>query len=159
MKTHVLFVCLGNICRSPSGEAVFRKMVEEAGLENQVATDSAGITDYHQGMPADERMQQHAILRGYLLTSLSRPVIPEKDGPGYDFIIAMDKQNKTDLKALLPKACHHKIFLMNDFSENNAGKSVPDPYYGGSQGFELVLDMLEEACRGLLEAVKKQKCR
>lgn len=156
MKVNVLFVCLGNICRSPSGEAVFRKMVEDAGLSSQVTIDSAGITDYHQGHPADERMQQHAVLRGYHLTSISRPVVPEKDGPKYDYIIAMDHQNQKDLRTLLPRKYHHKIYLMNDFSENNHGQPVPDPYFGGTEGFELVLDMLEVACRGLLKEVRKQ---
>ncbi|MGM0566309.1 MAG: low molecular weight protein-tyrosine-phosphatase [Bacteroidota bacterium] len=156
MKINVLFVCLGNICRSPSGEAVFTKMVQDAGLQDSISVDSAGIIDYHEGNPADERMQQHAEKRDYNLTSISRPVSPAKDARHFDYIIAMDTQNFQDLKALLPKEHHHKIHLMNDFSENNKGKSVPDPYFGGSEGFELVLDMLEDACRGLLKDVKQR---
>ena len=156
MKISVLFVCLGNICRSPSGEAVFRKLIADEGLGEQVAIDSAGIIDYHEGEPADARMQDHAVLRGYSLNSISRPVKPRKDGAEHDYIIAMDQQNKADLLELLPKKHHHKIYLMNDFSRSNWGKSVPDPYFGGSEGFELVLDMLEESCKGLLVEVKKK---
>lgn len=156
MKIKVLFVCLGNICRSPSGEAVFRKIVSDHRLEQEIEIDSAGIIDYHEGNPADARMKEHAVLRGYKLTSISRPVKPKKDGEYFDYIIAMDKQNKKDLLNLLPKELHQKIFMMNDFSRNNMGESVPDPYYGGSAGFELVLDMLEESCRGLLAEVRKQ---
>jgi len=154
MKINVLFVCLGNICRSPSGEAVFTKLVQDAGLEDSISVDSAGIIDYHEGNPADERMQKHAEKRGYDLTSISRPVNPTKDGSHFDYIIAMDTQNFKDLKSLLPREHHHKIHLMNDFSKNNKGESVPDPYWGGSEGFELVLDMLEDACSGLLKDVK-----
>lgn len=156
MKIKVLFVCLGNICRSPSGEAVFRKLVSNHNLDHEIEVDSAGIIDYHEGNPADARMQEHAVLRGYNLTSISRPVKPKRDGEYFDYIIAMDKQNKKDLLRLLPKEHHQKIFMMNDFSRTNKSESVPDPYYGGSEGFELVLDMLEESCRGLLDEVRKQ---
>lgn len=156
MKISVLFVCLGNICRSPSGEAVFRKLVRDEGLDDRIEIDSAGIIDYHEGNPADARMQDHAVERGYDLTSISRPVKPQQDAARFDYIIAMDKQNKKDLMAMLHTSHHHKIFMMNDFSSSNKGQSVPDPYYGGSEGFELVLDMLEESCNGLLKEVKKK---
>lgn len=156
MKIRVLFVCLGNICRSPSGEAVFRKLARDGGLDDRIEIDSAGIIDYHEGHPADARMQDHAVERGYDLTSISRPVKPQQDAARFDYIIAMDKQNKKDLMAMLPASHHHKIFMMNDFSASNKGQSVPDPYNGGSEGFELVLDMLEESCKGLLKEVKKK---
>lgn len=155
MKKQLLFVCLGNICRSPSGEAVFRKLVEEAALDHKIGIDSAGISGFHEGEPADSRMKQHAIKRNYHLTSLSRPVHGSSDGKRFDYIIAMDEANKADLQEIIAPEHHHKIYMMNDFSMNFKGQPVPDPYYGGDAGFEMVLDMLEESCNGLLEQVKR----
>ena len=152
MKQRVLFVCLGNICRSPSAEAVFNSLIQKHGLEKQVECDSAGTSGYHSGEPADRRMQSHAVRRGYRLTSLSRPFSRTVDFDRFDYIIGMDDNNVHDLKR---QARHEKdlrkIHKMNDFATNSLYDSVPDPYYGGADGFELVLDLLEDACEGLLE--------
>ncbi len=151
----VLFVCLGNICRSPSGEAVFRKMVEQAGLAGNFRIDSAGIIGWHAGQGADKRMKKHAARRGYDLTSISRAVTPD-DLASFDYIIAMDDQNLADLHSLDGNGVFRsKIFKMTDFCRHCTHTVVPDPYYGGPRGFEEVLDILEDACAGLLEHIKK----
>lgn len=157
-KKKILFVCLGNICRSPSAEAVFRHLVEKEGLQDNIEIDSAGITDYHAGHPADARMQEHAVKRDYRLTSISRPVDPDVDFERFDMIIGMDNQNIRDLENLADggKAVN-KIFKMTDFCSGCYYDEVPDPYYGGDEGFELVLDLLEKACKGLLEFLKSTK--
>lgn len=147
----ILFVCLGNICRSPSAEAVFRGLVQKEGLQDEIKVDSAGITDYHAGEPADERMQRHASKRGYNLTSISRPVDPDFDFDQFDMIIGMDDQNMRDLEKMADGGpVVNKIFKITDFCSNCSYEEVPDPYYGGDEGFELVLDLLEDACKGLL---------
>jgi protein-tyrosine phosphatase len=157
-KKKILFVCLGNICRSPSAEAVFNGLIEKEGLQDQFFTDSAGITDYHTGAPADARMQRHAIKRGYNLTSISRPVFPETDFQEFDMIIGMDNQNIRDLEQMATGTeAVSKIFKMTDFCSHCNYDEVPDPYYGGDEGFELVLDLLESACRGLLIFLKTTK--
>ncbi|PRY95942.1 protein tyrosine phosphatase [Marinilabilia salmonicolor] len=157
-KKKILFVCLGNICRSPSAEAVFNGLIERDGLQDFFVVDSAGITDYHAGSPADARMQRHAIKRGYNLTSISRPVDPVTDFREFDMIIGMDNQNIRDLEQLATGSdAVSKIFKMTDFCNNCNHDEVPDPYYGGDEGFELVLDLLESACKGLLGFLKNQK--
>jgi protein-tyrosine phosphatase len=157
MKKRVLFVCLGNICRSPSAEAVFNNLLKKEGLQDLIECDSAGTIDYHQGDPADKRMQRHAIKRGYHLTSISRPIDPKHDFDTFDYIIGMDDNNIWDLRKLTRNSTHlKKIFKMTDFSSGNQYHSVPDPYYGGDEGFELVLDILEDACKGLLKEIKSQ---
>ena len=151
----ILFVCLGNICRSPSAEAVFRSLIQREKLENQILIDSAGITDYHQGEPADARMQEHAIKRGYNLTSISRPVKTPEDFHEFDMIIGMDNQNMRDLERLADSEPGlNKIFKMTDFCQDCLYDEVPDPYYGGDEGFELVLDLLEKSCQGLVNFLK-----
>ncbi|WP_010665343.1 low molecular weight protein-tyrosine-phosphatase [Marinilabilia salmonicolor] len=157
-KKKILFVCLGNICRSPSAEAVFKGLIEKEGLQEYFIVDSAGITDYHAGGPADARMQRHATKRGYNLTSISRPVDPITDFRVFDMIIGMDNQNIRDLEQLAAGTnAATKIFKMTDFCNHCHYEEVPDPYYGGDEGFELVLDLLESACRGLLNFLKNQK--
>lgn len=156
-KKKILFVCLGNICRSPSAEAVFRGLVEKEGLQNEIEIDSAGITDYHAGEPADARMQEHAVKRGYNLTSISRPVDSLIDFKEFDMIIGMDNQNITDLERLADGDSDlSKIFKMTDFCSDCYYDEVPDPYYGGDEGFELVLDLLEKSCKGLLNFLRNQ---
>lgn len=151
----ILFVCLGNICRSSSAEEVMRTYVKRAGLEEKIEVDSAGILSYHKGELPDERMRAHAIRRGYNLTHRSRPVLTE-DFYNFDLIIGMDDRNISDLQEKAPDLdTVRKIFRMTDFCRNKVVDYVPDPYYGGAQGFENVLDILEDACEGLLEGVKE----
>lgn len=149
-KNRILFVCLGNICRSPSAEAVMNGIVEKKGSDQLFEIDSAGVIAAHAGEPADARMKKHARKRGYQLTSISRPVVPAVDFDYFDLIIAMDDQNVRDLMAMAPdEATRGKIVKMTDFSTTKGYDEVPDPYYGGDAGFELVLDLLEDACQGL----------
>ncbi len=154
---NILFVCLGNICRSPLAEAIMNDFIEQEGLTDEISCDSAGILNYHQGQPADNRMKSHAKRRGYKITSISRPVDPATDFDNFDMIIGMDQQNIRDLKFMARnKRDMEKIFLMTDFLKGSEHDSVPDPYYGGEEGFELVLDILEDACAELLHHLKKE---
>jgi protein-tyrosine phosphatase len=153
----ILFVCLGNICRSPSAEAVFNDLIARKGLADEFQCDSAGTAAYHAGDPADYRMKQFAQKRGYNLNSISRPVDPKTDFDRFDYIIGMDRQNVQDLKAMArDENDRKKISLMTDFCTLKNYDSVPDPYFGGSAGFELVLDILEDACDGLLQKVLQE---
>ena len=156
MKKRVLFVCLGNICRSPTAEAVFNGILEKEGLQEQIECDSAGTTGYHAGELADRRMQGHAQERGYRLTSISRPINPDHDFDDFDFIVGMDDNNVWDLRKMARnEADLEKIYKMTDFSGSKKYHSVPDPYYGGDEEFELVLDILEDACKGLMGDIKE----
>ena len=151
----VLFVCLGNICRSPSAEAVFNALIKKNGLDNEISCDSAGTDAYHVGQSADYRMKQVAKKRGYQLTSISRKVNPKLDFDRFDYIIGMDTQNVRDLQRMARNENDRKkIYLMTDFASGLKYDSVPDPYYGGDAGFELVLDILEYACAGLITKIK-----
>ena len=139
----VLFVCLGNICRSPSAEGVFRHYVTEQGAAEDYEIDSAGLIAVHEGELPDGRMRAHAARRGYTLDSRSRPISYE-DFFYYDYIIGMDEQNRERLLALAPTAeLQEKVSLLPEWSERPARDHVPDPYYGGAEGFEHVLDLLE----------------
>jgi protein-tyrosine phosphatase len=154
----ILFVCLGNICRSPAAEAVFNALIEKNGLGNELSCDSAGTAAYHIGETAYYRMRQFGLKRGYNLTSISRQFDPDHDFDRFDYIICMDKQNVRDLKAMARNETYRKkIFLMTDFCADQKYDSVPDPYFGGSAGFELVLDILEVACDGLICKLRKEK--
>ncbi len=157
-KISILFVCLGNICRSPSAEAVMKSIVDKEGLGHLFFIDSAGVAAYHSGEPADARMKQHAQKRGYELTSISRKVNAGVDFDAFDYIIAMDDQNLLDLKAVAPsKDGLKKISKITDYATSTCYKIIPDPYYGGYEGFELVLDLLEESCSGLLLQLKRDR--
>ena len=152
----VIFVCLGNICRSPSAEAVMNAVVEKAGLSDVIECDSAGTIAFHAGEPADARMKKHAIKRGYNLTSIARKFTPE-DFEEFDYVVAMDRNNYTDLLALDKNSEYvDKISIMTSYCTNHDEEEVPDPYYGGPQGFEHVLDLLEDGCAGLLEKIKEE---
>jgi len=154
---HLLFVCLGNICRSPSAEAVMNSLLKDGGRDEKIVCDSAGIIGNHSGAKADARMQKHARLRGYQLTSISRQVNPDLDFDRFDMIIGMDDQNIKDLNSIARSAADQKkIFRMTDFSTQIKYKQIPDPYYGGNDGFELVLDLLEDACCGLIEHLDRE---
>ncbi len=152
----LLFVCLGNICRSPSGEAVMNALIEKSGLEDQIHCDSAGTYGGHAGSPADSRMRTHAAKRGYDLTSISRKITPN-DLQKFDYIIAMDQTNYEDI-ILIDRTGEYrkKIVKMTDFCSEYNYDNVPDPYYGGAKGFELVLDLLEDACKGLLAHIHQE---
>jgi protein-tyrosine phosphatase len=154
-KKKILFVCLGNICRSPSAEAVFTGMVEKAGLSEYFEIDSAGTSGWHADERADRRMQGHAVKRGYNLTSLSRKFDPNTDFNHFDMIIGMDNENIQALQSMTRNADDRaKIHKMTDFSREWNYTIIPDPYYGGDDGFELVLDLLEDSCKGLLDKLK-----
>ena len=149
-KKKILFVCLGNICRSPSAEAVFKKLVKDKGLDQQFEIDSAGTHAYHAGEPADARMMKYAKNRNLRLTSISRAFNPRTDFDDFDMIIAMDKDNLRNLRQFARNRDDlKKLYMMTDFSQSYSYDHIPDPYYGGSAGFELVLDLLEDAGEGL----------
>ena len=151
-KINVLFVCMGNICRSPTGEGVFQKYVEDQGQAEKLFIDSAGTIAYHVGNPADERMRQAASKRGYQLNSIARKVIGD-DINIFDLIVPMDSDNLMELEAIAGGQKDH-IRLLGSFidghTDNHDAPSVPDPYYGGPEGFEEVLDMIESACPNML---------
>lgn len=153
----ILFVCLGNICRSSSAEEIMRTLVKKAGLEHEIEVDSAGILSYHEGEFPDSRMRMHASRRGYDLTHRSRPV-KTMDFFEFDMLIGMDDRNIQDLTDRSPDLDSlKKIHRMTDFCRTKVVDHVPDPYYGGAQGFENVLDILEDACEGLLISLTPDK--
>ena len=152
VERKLLFVCLGNICRSPAAEAVMNGKLKMAGLDRQIICDSAGIIGYHAGEQADVRMRKLALNRGYEVTSISRKVKPFTDFDQFDMIIGMDDQNLKDLNALARSDKERKlIYRMTDFRKQFRYNHIPDPYYGDQSGFELVLDLLEDACDGLID--------
>lgn len=145
----VLFVCMGNICRSPAAEGVFLHHLAAAGVSKRVEVDSAGTTSYHQGEPADKRMRAAAANRGYSLESRARGVV-EHDFDHFDLIVAMDEANRSSLLRFGGTA---EIVLFSDYLSGEWPREVPDPYYGGDAGFEQVLDMLEAGCATLLKSL------
>ncbi|CAL5000571.1 unnamed protein product [Urochloa decumbens] len=156
----VLFVCLGNICRSPAAEAVFRNLVSKRGLDSKFLIDSAGTIGYHEGNKADSRMISASKKRGIEVTSRSRPIKPS-DFRDFDLILAMDRQNYDILNSFerwrhkepLPDSAPNKVKLMCSYCKRHTESEVPDPYYGGPQGFEKVLDLLDDACESLLDSI------
>lgn len=147
----VLFVCLGNICRSPTAEAVFKHKAAEAGLNLHI--DSAGTHGYHIGSPPDKRSQAAGVERGYSFKGLKCRRVDESDFEKFDYILAMDNSNLSNLHGMSPAQYHDKIKLFLDYA-NEEDKEVPDPYYGGKRGFELVLDLIEAASDGLIAHIK-----
>ena len=156
-KIRLLFVCLGNICRSPAAEGIMLGTVEKNGLQEIIDVDSAGTSGWHQGDLPDERMRVHGEKRGYDFCSRARK-FKRDDFDNFDYIIVMDENNYRSVRSLASgKEQVDKIHLMTEFSvQFNNHNHIPDPYYGGSSGFELVLDLLEDACEGLLQVIKKE---
>lgn len=141
---------MGNICRSPTAEGVLRDKLRSAGLLDRVRLDSAGTHDYHVGKAPDRRAQQAAKNRGYDLSSLRARQVSSRDFSEFDLILAMDRDNYQSLLQACPEPLRHKVRLFLSFSSRYADQEVPDPYYGGSQGFDRVLDMVEDAAEGLI---------
>jgi protein-tyrosine phosphatase len=152
----ILFVCTGNICRSPTAEGVFRRMVRDAGLEHAIETDSAGTHGYHVGKPPDARSQAAARLRGYDLSALRARRVVGEDFAAFDLLVAMDRDHQAILTRMAPGSGAHKVRLMMSYASGTGYDEVPDPYYGGPDGFALVLGLVEQASRGLLEAVVRE---
>jgi len=150
----VLFVCMGNICRSPTAEGVFKRHVREAGLDHAILSDSAGTHDYHIGEPPDRRAREAAQRRGYDLGDLRARRITAADFAAFDLVLAMDQHNVDVLKRLCPPQHAHKLRLLLEFGAREHVREVPDPYYGGNPGFETVLDLIEDAARGLLRHIR-----
>lgn len=149
----ILFVCMGNICRSPTAEGVFRRLVAERAPDVEIEIDSAGTHDYHVDDPPDPRAIAAASRRGIDLRPLRARVIREEDFERFDLIIAMDRLNRETLLDRSPEPFRERIRLFMEFAGDNEVEDVPDPYYGGTPGFERVLDLAEEAAAGLLDEV------
>ncbi|MDO8810849.1 MAG: low molecular weight protein-tyrosine-phosphatase [Gallionella sp.] len=152
----VVFVCMGNICRSPTAEAVFRHYVENAGLAGKILIDSAGTHDYHIGDAPDFRAQRAALQRGYDMSGLRGRQVEEGDFHRFDYMLAMDRANLGILQRLAPPASDAQVQLFLEYAKHHAEREVPDPYYGGAEGFERVLDMVEDAAEGLLQHIRQR---
>jgi protein-tyrosine phosphatase len=147
---------MGNICRSPTAEGVFRHLVQQADLADAIRIDSAGTHAYHTGEPPDRRAADAALRRGFSMTELRARRVADTDFDEFDVIIAMDNDNVMALEAVAPEQHHGKIRLFLEFSSREETE-VPDPYYGGAIGFEKVLDLVEDAAEGLLDAIQQQR--
>jgi len=154
-KIAVLFVCMGNICRSPTAEAVFRARVAEAGLAHAIQIDSAGTHDYHIGESPDARTQRAAAKRGYDMSALRGRQAEAADFERFDYVLAMDHANLSILQRLRPRDAQSHLSLFLEYARQHDEREVPDPYYGGADGFERVLDMVEDAAAGLLGHIRK----
>jgi protein-tyrosine phosphatase len=151
----ILFVCLGNICRSPAAHAVMQAMVEKAGLSQHIQVDSAGTAGWHTGKMPDERMRRAGQTRGYRLDHPARQFLAA-DLARHDLILAMDRANRRDILAHDPENLFsQKVRLFCEFCTQHEEAEVPDPYYGGPEGFEHVLDLIEDGCRGILQEAKR----
>lgn len=156
MKSNVLFVCMGNICRSPTAEGVFQAMVKQANLDHEITIGSAGTHAYHLGQHPDPRAIAAAEKRGYDLSKLVSRQVTLEDFRDSDVILAMDWDNMTLLQQQCPRQYQHKIQLMMRYASDHDEATVPDPYYGGPDGFDTVLDYIEDSCTGLLEVLRKR---
>lgn len=152
-KTSILFVCMGNICRSPTAEGVTRKFIEEAGLQDCVSVDSAGTHDYHAGAPPDPRAQAAAWRRGYDLSGLRARQITEADFRDHDLLLAMDANNLALIESMCPFQHRSKLGLLMSYARRAKSPFVPDPYCRGMADFDKVLDYIEDACLGLVDAL------
>ncbi len=155
-KVRVLFVCMGNICRSPSAEAVFHNMVETGGLKPFVEVASAGTHDYHVGNPADQRSHQAALGRGVDMSSHRAQHLKKEHFDYYDYILVMDDANYSHTIRLCPSHLQEKVHYFMDFAPQLQVKEVPDPYFGGPDGFEHVLDLVEAASAGLMSEIRSR---
>jgi protein-tyrosine phosphatase len=156
MSTYcVLFVCTGNICRSPTADGVLRKMVTDRGLADVVEVDSAGTHDYHVGEPPDDRSQEHARKRGYELSTLRARQVHPNDFAHFDLILALDDGHLKILQSLGPPNYKSRIHRFTEFCTRHKSHDVPDPYYGGAEGFERVLDLVEDGCEGIMGHIRK----
>lgn len=157
-EARILFVCMGNICRSPTAEGVMRHLVREAGLEDEIVIDSAGTGNWHAGDPPDKRATAAAAQRGIILEGAARQITVD-DFEAFDYLLAADRDNLAGIRAIAPdEEAAAKARLLREFDPASAGApdlDVPDPYYGGPQGFETVLDQIEAACRGLLDEIRR----
>lgn len=152
----VLFVCMGNICRSPTAEGVFRKLVDEAGLGDMIKIDSAGTHAYHVGEPPDRRTLAAARKRGIDLSYRRGRQVATADFDAFDFVVAMDRDNHRELVAVAGDKAGRKLHLFLDFAPDALHRDVPDPFFGGPEGFEVVLDLVETAGRGLLQEFRRR---
>lgn len=156
MKTKVLFVCMGNICRSPTAQGVFQSLVKAGNLQDFVVSDSAGTHDFHVGEAPDQRAVTAAAKRGYDLSANVARKIKISDFSEYDFILAMDWENLALLQRMCPRGLQHKLQLLMRFATEFEAATINDPYHGGPQGFEQALDYIEDACNGLMEVVRRR---
>ncbi len=155
-QVKVLFVCMGNICRSPTAQGVFQRLIDEAGLTQSICLDSAGTISYHVGRPPDERAQQAASERGYDLSAYRARQVSSVDAARFDYIVVMDETNLLDVRSQFPKESWSKVQLLMDYAPGGRkGQEVPDPYAGGADDFERVLDLVEKAAQGLLERIRQ----
>lgn len=156
-KIRLLFVCLGNICRSPAAEGIMASIIKKNDLQDMIEVDSAGTSGWHEGELPDERMRLHGERRGYDFCSRARK-FRRSDFDDFDYILVMDRQNFANVRAMATgQEQTDKIHMMTEFSRQYTHHDhIPDPYYGGTSGFELVLDLLEDACEGLLQTIKKE---
>jgi protein-tyrosine phosphatase len=152
----VLFVCLGNICRSPTAEGVFRQVVRQASLADYIDIDSAGTHAYHIGDPPDRRAQAAAARRGVDLSGLRGRQATPRDIEEFDYVLAMDRENLQNLQAICPSGLEAKLRLFLEFAGERVEREVPDPYFGGESGFDRVLDMIEDAAQGLLADIRQR---
>jgi len=151
----VLFICLGNICRSPAAEGIMKSLILNNNLQNEISVDSAGTISYHTGESPDSRMLKHATQKGYELNHKARKFNPDKDFKEFDYILTMDDQNYIDINKLDKRNLYStKVCKIADFSSDPKVKSVPDPYNGGPEAFDNVIDILMDACTNLLNKIK-----
>jgi protein-tyrosine phosphatase len=155
-KVRILFVCMGNICRSPTAQGVFGKLLDTEGLAELIEIDSAGTHAYHIGEPPDRRARETAVSRGIDLSGLRARRVEQEDFDYFDYVLAMDQDNYHSLSSICPPGREHKLMLLMDFAPDLRTREVPDPYYGGASGFERVLDMVEAAAEGLLADVRRR---
>jgi len=156
MSTRVLFVCMGNICRSPMAEGVFRQLVRQAGLDEVVSMESAGTHSFHAGESADKRAIASAQKRGVDISAHRARTVDVNSFDQYDLILAMDWDNLSFLQQKTAKKIHHKLQLLMRFATEHESATIPDPYHGNTQGFEQALDYIEDACAGLLDVARRR---